>query len=117
MVSMTGGRKAQASRESFGDVRSPPVTAIAPARWMVQICFMTFVEPLLLGPVYTLSDGVHHRSTAYNILGIATPMNNRLAYLGVTPQHHDGLAILLICAAHLVPFSMVYAYCAFQFRF
>src|SRR5258707_2406207 len=89
--------------------------ASAPALWIVAICLVTLADPIALGPGCSQLVGVHHMSTAYSILGSATLMYRRLAYLGVMPQ--VGRVSRLICAVHLAPFSIAYACCAFQFRF
>ena len=113
--SRTGRRYTQAFRASVGDVRRPPVMASTPALWMLLICLMTLVEPIVFGPSCVRFAGEHQRSTAYNTLGSATLVYSRLAKLGVMP--HIGLINLRICAAHFAPFSTVYAWCTFQLRF
>jgi hypothetical protein len=113
-VSIAGRRYAHASRVSVGEVRRAPVIAIAPLRCMLVSCLITFAEPLSFGPGCSLTGGPHQTSAPYRILGSATPMYSHRAYLGVMPQL--GLATLLICDAHFVPFSIAYACCAFQLR-
>src|SRR5260221_5088306 len=104
-----------AFRASVGDMRSPPVMANAPALCMVVICFVTFADPTAFGPECSLLVGVHQISIAYMILGSATLVKRRLAYLGVMPQ--VGLASRLIWAAHFVPFPTACSCCVFQLRF
>jgi len=67
-----GRRKALAFRASVADVRSPPVTAKAPALCTLVICLTAFAEPTVFGPTCSLFVGVHHMSTAYKTLGRAT---------------------------------------------
>src|SRR6267154_1668345 len=57
---------------------------------------------------------MHHISIAYSTLGSATLMYSLLAYLGVILQ--DGLAALLIWAAHFEPFSVTCTSCSFHLR-
>src|ERR1700742_904619 len=96
---VAGGRKAQALSVSVGEERSPPVIAIVPALCTVLSCFITLADAAALGPACILRAGRHQTSAPYRILGIATPMYKRRAYLGVIPQ--EGLAALWIWAAQV----------------
>src|SRR5260221_4255423 len=115
IASVAGRRWAFAFSTSVGDVLSPPVMASVPALCMVPICFVTFADPIAFGPGCALLIGVHHTSMAYMILGSATLVKRRLAYLGVIP--HSGLANRLIWAAHFAPLPTAYSCCVFQLRF
>ena len=85
-------------RVSVGEVRRPPVIAIAPALCMLASFVVILTIPFFLPVLVSFAGvGVYQMSALYSTLGNATPMNSFLAYFGVIS--HPGLAMCLICCS------------------
>ena len=65
------------SSTSVGVVRSPPVTASAPALCVLVSFDIAMLVLLLFTAVPSIGFGIPHTSTAYSTLGIATLLNSK----------------------------------------